>query len=414
MALGDTGKAIGATTEALRIRLQELLRLRIQPNLDVTVGRPDRDQGARRVNLFLYEIVFDASLKNTPLDDGQPAPLWLVLKYMLTAFDRDNESDSVEAYEFLGEGVRGLQELNYLTPPDDLSLEFPKFLEAMTPNPEDLKITFDEASPDLFSKLMQGSDDRYHVAVAFQVRPVLIAPAEPASYSLLVGINYETTPDTVIGEAGIKNFLLPSLGPTITQIVPESFELEDVVTVRGTDLHLSDLSVMLGAVELPVTMQRPDQLQFKARGDLLTGDLISAGGQPLRVVQALSATRRRRSNVLVANLLPTLNNVALLAQVPVTTPPGVRATFALDGLLLGDDDDDVLIALYRGGQTVRVMDYFMREADIPSPPPPPPVPAQTRKRLVMIEDDAVPPGPYNVILRVNGQQAKQSPTVTFV
>ncbi len=415
MALGDTGKAIGATTEALRIRLQELLRLRIQPNLDVTVGRPDRDQGARRVNLFLYEIMFDASLKNTPLDDGQPAPLWLVLKYMLTAFDRDNESDSVEAYEFLGEGVRGLQELNYLTPPDDLSL-IPNYLEAMTPNPEDLKITFDETPPDLLSKLMQGSDDKYHVSVAFQLRPVLIAPAEPASYSLLVGINYEETPQQIIGEAGIKNFLLPSLGPSITEIVPESFALEDVVTVRGTDLHLSGLSVRLGTVELPVTMQRPDLLQFKARGDLLTGESISAGGQPLTVVQAVSATRRRRSNVLVANLLPTLNSAVLLAPaaVPLPPPARVRATFALEGLLLGNDEDDVFLALYREGQTVQVLDYFMKEADIPAPPPPPPVPAQTRKRLVMVAADAVLPGDYRVILRVNGQQAKQSPTVTFV
>ena len=244
MALGDTGKAIGATTDALRIRLQNRLTAL---GLTVTVGRPDHDKGTHRLNLFLYELDFDASLKNISLDEGQPAPLWLVLKYVLTAYDDNGtgDSDSVRAYEYLGEGARALQELNYLTAPTGLD---PNYLKAMTPNPEDLKITFDEASPDLLSKLMQGSDDKYHLSIAFQVRPVLIAPAAPGSYSLLVGVDYSTTPETVIGEEGVVIPVLPSMGPTITSIEPESFEAGEIVTVRGEDLHLSNLSVMLGPV----------------------------------------------------------------------------------------------------------------------------------------------------------------------
>jgi|SRR5215213_135258 len=408
MALGDTGKAIGATTEALRSRLQT------RSLVTTKVSRPDEGTDAPRLNLFLYEIVFDPGLKNVPLDDGQPAPLWLTLKYMLTAFDNGGDSDSVQAYELLGEGVRALQELNYLTPPGGLSLDY---LKAMTPNPEDLKITFDEAPPDLLSKLMQGSNDKYHLSVAFQVRPVLIAPAEPASYSLLVGVDYVTPPPpTVIGGAGVRIPVLPSMGPTITAIEPESFEVGDFVTVHGADLHLSGLSVMLGPVELPATMQRPDRLQFEALADRLTGDVISAGGQPLTVTQALSPTRRRRSNVLVANLLPTLNAVTLPVPatiIPAPLPARAHGTLALTGLLLGKDDDDVFIALYRDGQTVRTMDYFTKDASIPPPPPPPPVAPQTRKHIVMLATDAVVRGRYHVILRVNGQQAKQSPTVDF-
>jgi hypothetical protein len=409
MALGDTGKAIGATTEALRLRLSN------RTGLTVSVGRPDDPGGGvvgGRLNLFLYEIIFDPSLKNVPLDEGQPAPLWLALKYMLTAFDsagNNVDSDTVEAMEFLGEGVRALQELNYLTAPAGLD---PNYIKAMTPNPEDLKITFDEASPDLLSKLMQGSNDKFHLSVAFEVRPVLIAPAEPRSYSLLVGIDYRP-PQTIIGEAGIHIPVLPSMGPTISLIEPESFEAGDTVTVYGTDLHLSGLSVMLGAVELPVTMQRPDRLEFLARPDLLTGDVISAGGQPLTVAQAVSPTRRRRSNVLVGNLLPTINTVifpvavTVIAGVP-PAPDFAHGTIDLTGVLLGRDDDDVILALYRDGQTVRALDYFEPNASLPGPPP-----AQTGKRIVMLAGDAVPRGPYNVILRVNGAQAKQSPTIIF-
>lgn len=415
MALGDTGKAIGATTEALRIRLQNRLQQLLQPapGPTVTVGRPDEGTGIWRLNLFLYEITFDASLKNVPLDEGQPPPLWLVLKYMMTAFDdagNDGDSDTVRAFELLGLGVRVLQELNYLTAPAGLPAGY---IAALTPNPEDLKITFDDASPDLLSKLMQGSKDKYHLSVAFQVRPVLIAPAEPRSYSLLVGIDYTQTPQAVIGEEGIHIPVLASMGPTITAVEPESFEVGDTVTVYGEDLHLSNLSVMLGAVELPVTMQRPDRLEFLARPDLLTGDVISAGGQPLTVGQALSPTRTRRSNVLVANLLPTVSTAAFFGGLTIIAaappvPELAHGTIHLTGALLGRDDDDVLLALYRDGQTVRAMDYFMPDASIPGT-----APAQARKRIVMAAADAVPHGTYNVILRVNGAQAKQSPTLTF-
>jgi hypothetical protein len=421
MALGDTGKAIAATTDALRLGLHNLLHTRT--GLNIIVGRPDEVTERNQLNLFLYEIVFDASLKNTPLDDGQPAPLWLVLKYVMTAFDAveggSHDSDTVKAHEFLGEGMRALQALNYLKPPASLLADY---IKAITPNPEELKITFDEASPELMSKLMQGSNDKYHLSVAFQVRPVLIAPPEPASYSLLVGIDYAVTPPTppiIIGEAGIHIPLLPSLGPTITSVEPESFEPGDVVTVHGTDLHLSGLSVSLGPVDLPVVSQRPDRLEFEARANLLTDDRISAGGHALTVAQELTPTRRRRSNILVANLLPVLDTAAFTAPVTVDAGPPVTAfgTILLTGTLLGKDDDDVFLVLYRDGETVRVMDYFTKEALIPGPP----APAQTRKHLEMRgaddsiagDADAVPRGIYNVILRVNGVQAKQSPVIVF-
>jgi hypothetical protein len=408
MALSDTGNAIGAVTDALRERLNTRSRIH------VTVGRPEKDQGGTRLNLFLYEVVFDPSLKNEPLDEGQPPPLWLVLKYLLTAFDDAKESDSIQAYEYLGRGMGALQSLNYLS---TTTIGNPDYLKALAANPEELKITFDEAPTDLLSKVMQGSDDqKYRISVAFQVRPVMITSGEPAAYSLLVGVDYVTppAPPTVIGEKGIVIPVLPSLGPLITRIEPESFEGDDIVTVHGTDLHLSNLSVRLGPVELPVIMQRPDRLKVKVRKELVTGEMISAGGQPVTVVQAVTLTRRRVSNILIGNLLPTVTSANVLGSVPGTVAGTVAATIELGGQLLGDDADDVFLALYRDGRTVRVLDAFMKEADIPAPPPPPPVAAQTRKRIAMRPDDGVPPGSYLAILRVNGAQAKQSLSINVV
>ena len=112
MALADTAKAIGAITDAISQRLIT------RTGLAVTVGRPEPPTpvvAAERLNLFLYEIQFDASLKNVSLDEGQRPPLWLVLKYLLTALDDDGKtSDTIEALENLGEGISAVQERSLL------------------------------------------------------------------------------------------------------------------------------------------------------------------------------------------------------------------------------------------------------------------------------------------------------------
>ena len=400
MALAKTAKAIGAITDAISQRLNS------RTSLSVSVGRPEPAGAAagNRLNLFLYEVEFDGNLRNIPLDEGQPPPLWLVLKYLLTAFDSDGKtSESIAAYENLGAGIRALQELSLfpLTP----GLPAP-LLEALSDNPEDLKITFDDASSELLSKIMQGSDEKYRVSVGFQVRPIMIAPADVPSYSLLVGVDYTTTPPTTIGESGVHIPVLPSMGPTITDISPQTFEPGSTVTIFGTDLHLSNLSVQLGPVELPVTMQQPDRLQFVVREDLANGATISAGSLPVSVAQLLSTGRKRQSNLLVGNLVPVLTTAAVFGAVQhvAASPPPVGWSFAtidITGKLLGAaGNDEFYLALFKDGTTVKLFDDLSDTSPAGAP--------QTRRRFVMQKADAVPPGPYLVLYRVNGQQARQS------
>jgi uncharacterized protein DUF4255/IPT/TIG domain-containing protein len=398
MALADTGRAIGAVTDALSQRLND------RTGIAVSVGRPEPETTApgRRLNLFLYETHFDASLKNVPLDDGQRPPLWLVLKYLLTAFDDLKNSDSIQAYEYLGLGMRALQELNVLPLAPGLPATV---LAPLSDNPEDVKITFDDAPVDLLSKVMQGADEKYRLSVAFQVRPVMIAPGELPSYSLLVGVDY-TPPVTVIGEAGVVIPVIPSLGPTIESISPIRFELNDTVTITGTDLHLANLVVQLGPVVLPVTMQQPDRLQFVVRDDIATPDLISAGSHTISVGQQLPSGRIRASNLLIGNLLPEITTASITGAVQhvLTAPPPVGWSFAtidVTGRLLGkDDEDEFYLALFAGGTTIKLFDGLTDT----SPPGAP----QTQRRFVMQKPDAVPPGEYLVLFRVNGQQARQS------
>ncbi len=406
MALVDTGRAIGAVANLLIARLSTVAA--------VSVGRPEQaTKNGPRLNLFLYESQFDPTLRNHPLDEGQPPPLWLVLRFLMTAFDALNESDSPDALEVLGQGLSALQQNSYLR----FDGEAANIVAPLADNPEDLKITFDEANADLMSKLISGPDEKYRYSVGFQVRPVMIAPGEPGSYSLLVGVDYTKTPPAIIGEEGIQIPVIPSLGPTISEIEPSKFEVGSVVTIKGTDLHLSGLSVSLGPIDLPVVSQRPDRLTFKIDSAIATGDAISAGSHPIAVAQTLPTGRRRLSNLLVGSLIPTLNGAVIAAGSlvvnPAPLPPAPQTAFGtidLTGVLLGKKDDDCFLALYRDGTTLRIFDTFTDEA---TPAPPPPVPPQSAKSLRMVLDDSVPVGDYLVIYRVNGQQAKRSPVVSL-
>jgi hypothetical protein len=345
--------------------------------------------------------------------------LWLVLKYLLTAFDDDGiNSDSMAAHDNLGVAVGALQEFSVLplTPP----LASIPHINALKDNPEVLKITFDEAPLDLLATAMQGSDEKYRLSIAFQVRPVMIAPAELPSYSQLVGVDYTTTPATLVGEKDIHVAAIPSLGPTIAEIKPASCQLGDTVSILGTDLHLSNLSVTFGPVTLPVTMQRPEKLEFVVRADIANGSTISAGSVPVSVSQLLPSGRRRSSNLLVASLRPTFSAsppvVSTIAAGETHPPPeGWKfATVNLTGQLLGkNDDDDFYVALFKDGVTVKVFEYD------PSPLDPlghlrdtsPAGAPQTAKQLVMTKPDSVPPGRYLLLYRVNGQQALQGPEI---
>ena len=393
--LTDSGRAIGAVTKLLHDRL-------VAAGLgvaDVSVGRPEPPAGAPapRVNLFLYELRFDASLRNHPLDVGQAAPVWLILHYLATAFDEDGESDTIDAHALLGGAIRCLHGLNFLDPAGLPAI----FAAALDDSPEPLKLTFNEAGSELLSRLMQGSDEKYRCSVAFEVRPIMIAPAAVPSYALLVGVDSEH--GTVIGEAGIRIPVLPSLGPVLADAFPTAVDTGETLTLTGTDLALDGLSVRFGPVELPIVAQRPGSLRCTVDGGLAGGTAGSAGAQLVTVAQALPGGRSRASNPLVVNLRPAL---ATASAVNIVAAAGGTVTGAVDlaGTLLGGSADDVVVALYRDGATVRAFDAFT------VPPGPPPAP-QTRLRLTIPAAEPIAAGSYRVILRVNGVQARTSPSV---
>lgn len=391
MALADSGRAIGAVTRLLQDHL-------IRHGFDIAVGKPEdaaRNNRNAKLNLFLYETGLDAHLRNHALHPDEPAPLWLVLKYLLTAFDADEVSDSAAAHELLGRGMSALQELNFLALDAAVA---PSVAQALENNPEPLKLTFDNSGVELLSKIMQGTDERYRLSIAFEMRPVMIVPGAVPNAALLVGVNYDTTPNTIIGRDGIRIDVQPSLGPALERVEPVAFEAGGRFELFGDSLDGSDIEVVLGGVVLTIASRRPDRLSVLAEGSaMLTpvagGTVISPGEHPLVVRRRLSATRSRSSNLVAARLLPTLSTAAMAGD-----------DLVLTGRLLGTDSDDVVVALMQAGHAVRQFDTIVA-AGAPAVPP-------WQQTLTVPGVAALmAPGLYRVVLRVNNQQARFSPGV---
>jgi hypothetical protein len=397
MPLAATSGAIGAVTQ----RLHDHLLAQLAELSDVTVGRPQPAPGVSNphLNLFLYEVQFDGHLKNIAVDGGDgPPAVWMALRYLLTAFDSIGESDTIEAHGLLGGGIRSLQAVNFAPPPAAIIPE-------LDDSPDLLKVTFDDATPELLSRLMQGTDERYRCSVGFQVRPVMIAPPEPPATALLVGVDYTAGGAIVPFETAVRIPVIPSLGPRLASISPATFEAGDTAAIRGTDLASPDVAIEFHGVPVAVTERRPDGVDVTIPAAFNNGLLTSAGTWPLVAVRLLPGGRQRTSNPLLAGLRPIVTGAVPAGTFldPVTNVNYVNID--IDGRLLGTATDDVVAALLRDGVTRGPFDRLVA-------PPAAPAIEQSARRL-QVPDAGLPAGAYRLVLRVNGQQARNSPVVNL-
>jgi hypothetical protein len=378
MALTDTKEAIGAVTRMLQTKLSGAT------GLNVTVGRPDSaaapTTSGDKLNLFLYQVGFDPYMKNVVIDAGMPAPLWTVLHYLVTAYDTDKDSDSISAHMMLGRGLTALQGLNYMEPNPALAVDAP-----LVDNPEPLKITFDNADVELLSKVMQGSDEKYRVSAAFQVRPVMLATDELPSYApAVLSIGPPASPGVVV---------LPALGPRLNPLQPEKFEAGAVLALTGADL--SGVSeVCLDDVCYPATVTGNE-----VSATVPAATTLSAGIHGVTAVRVLPSGRRFSSNAVLGRMLPTLTGVSHGVLTPTATG-ALHGTLTLTGARLGGPEDSIFIALYANGVSV-----VMLEATG--------IAAQNSVTVTVTPEQALVAGTYYVILRVNGEQALASPPVNW-
>jgi hypothetical protein len=398
MTLRNTGLAVGAVSRFLVTQLNNALST-IGPYFPLaSVERPQTVPASgnttnARLNLFLYEVEIDGAMRNIPFPPGANAPLWLVLRYLLTAFDLNGESDTAESHDVLGMGLQVLFGLN-----DVLSSATASANNALADNPETLKLTFDQGTPDLLSRLMQGPDDKYRCSIAFQIRPVLVGlPETPSSGLQLVGVDYNT--GKKIGFEGVQLAVLPSLGPQLSGASPDSVELGDTLTLTGNAFNAPGITVQFGAATLTPSMQQPTQLAVIVAP--LDPTLMSAGSVAVTVTQTLPSGVALGSNPVGVSLRPTVSGITLGTFTAVSaTNPNVFGTVTYAGHLLGTAHDYVEFGLVQNGVTVLLVDSNDPTFALPAD--------QSAQRFAISQTQAVPPGVYIAVVRVNGQQARQA------
>jgi hypothetical protein len=309
------------------------------------------------------------------MDQGQKSPMWLVLKYLLTTFDNDRESDSSDAHNMLGEGMLALQDLNFLDPAT-LPLQ---------DNPERLKITFDNADSELLSKVMQGGDEKYRISVAFQIRPVMIAPSAPPSYSL---------PVQTVGPSNEGVVVIPSLGPRLESVEPQKFVSNTELAIKGRDVNATISEVLIGDQSFAVSSAVEGEISTLVPAVTT----LSAGNHPLCLRRQLPGSMTIKSDVIAVQLLPDVS----IATPGVLTTSGtaVFGDLTIAGRQLGGVEDSIFVAFYLNGDVA-----LMLEAQGSA--------AQTSLTVTVTEDHQLSAGSYFIILRVNGAQSPVTPQVVW-
>ena len=153
---------------------------------------------------------------------------------------------------------------------------------------------------------MQGPDDKFRCSAAFQIRPVLIAQPSLPTGMQLIGVDYLL--GTKVGVAGIRNFLLPSMGPQLEGAQPAAVELSDTLTLIGQGLNAPGLTVNFASGVLVPNVQHPQALSVVVDG--LDPTAISAGNIAVSVSQTLTSGLSISSPRSRVALLPTVSTMS--------------------------------------------------------------------------------------------------------
>ena len=247
--------AIAAVTATLRNLLTQ--RVTDDPDLadtTVTTQPPDKARNANntanQLNLFLYQTVVDAALRNMdmprqvkPGETGQP-PLPLVLYYLIIAYGRND--DDVFSHRLLGRAMSvlhdhpllGAEEIRAALPDNDLHEQV-----------ERVRMTPQSLSLEELSKLWTTFQTQYRISAAYQVAVVLIESTRPARAPLPVLKRGQD-------DQGITSQpdLTPPF-PTITDVHPpnqqSSARLGDILTLSGYHLDGADVAVEIRHPRIP-------------------------------------------------------------------------------------------------------------------------------------------------------------------
>lgn len=184
----STYQAIAAVSRTLR----SLLKDRMEESATVTLAPPDVTPSGvtgNRLNLYLYQVTENGSLKNLDLPGS---PLCLSLHYLLTAYAGDESSLDADltAQQMLGDAMRVLHDFAIIPPglhENDDELQ-PRILDpVLVGASERVKLTLQPASLEELSKIWTAlPQSPFRRSVAYEVSVVQIDGLRPRGPALPV------------------------------------------------------------------------------------------------------------------------------------------------------------------------------------------------------------------------------------
>lgn len=245
----SNANAIAAVTATLQAILgTEITADTLLNDTTVTALPLDKARGtttSNQLNLFLYQVLPNAAWRNMdnpksvrPGERGVP-PLALDLRYLVTAFGRENDTSQPFDHHLLGKAMSVLYD-HALLGPDEIRTAFPG--SGLESQPDRVRITLQPLSLEDISKLWMGFATQYRVSVGYDVSVALIDSTQAANTALPVlarGTN-DRGPQAAAS-------LLPTV-PTLLLAAPPnnqtSVRLNEQLTLTGLNLDGTNIGVL--------------------------------------------------------------------------------------------------------------------------------------------------------------------------
>ena len=250
--------AIGMVSESLRNLLATEMKL--TPSVPVTILAPDETGGDRRINLFLYRILENPTLKNLDWQVKRgnssllvPPPLSLNLYYLMTPYaQNDPQTGNVRAHEILGEAMRVFHQ--HAVVPQNVLV--PDLHTAR----EEIKIILNPLDPDELGRVWSTFSQPFRLSVMYEVSVVQLEE-----------LLSERPMSKRVERTGVPDIRAPFRPPVVEQLTPLSGPVGTQITVQGR--HLTDwrASVSIAGQKIVDSVTLP--------GDTLTAT-IPAGLTP--------------------------------------------------------------------------------------------------------------------------------------
>lgn len=324
-------RAIGAVSTSIR----DLLEAEMTNKVNVTVAAPDVDitivDTTKRVNLFLYRVDENGSLKNmdvpgrgSPGAFGRP-PLALDLHYLLTAYGA-SEEEQIGTQEILADAMRVLHDFPIIL---GANLDI-----ALRNELEHVKLYLEPLSLEELSKVWSAVTRPMRLSVSYLVTVVQIENLQPRKFPRPVV-------EPPVG--GPRITAVTFRAPRIEQVLvirkddPQNRErpvayarIGDRLVLRGTDFSSDGLRVFLGEVDATasITTIAPDRIEVTLPDDaaLQPGPTAALVQNDLLIGEPPTPHRGFRSNLAAFVVVPEITTLTpdLNADPQTLTIQGTR------------------------------------------------------------------------------------------